>query len=160
MVILFIHWDLFGWDYNTPYKQPAMHPPPRLRPRSLHSSTIIASYFVSAALYRSTRSIRLLRMLPRTLRHSRSAPALRGAISPAQHPSQAHLHTSSSALKSAAPAPPGTPTSPTKSWRERTVVELRAELKRRGLPTTGKKDDVSILLPLLPQQLRRIKLMR
>src|SRR5271155_5601016 len=120
-----------------------MYPPLRLvLLRPLHSSTIpLFSFPSSASLHRSIGSIRLLCMLPRTLRHSRSAPTLRGALSPPHtHPSQAHLHTSSP-LKSATPGAPGTPTA-TKSWREKTVVELRAELKRRGLSTTGRKEDV------------------
>lgn len=81
-------------------------------------------------------------MLTRTLRHSRSAPTLR-ALSPGP-PSQgqiAHIHSTpvSAAAKSAANS---VGNSLAAGWREKTVVELRAELKRRGLPTSGRKDEV------------------
>jgi hypothetical protein len=79
-------------------------------------------------------------MLSRTLRHSRSAPSLR-ALSPG--PQQAaHIHSTPSiaAAKSAAQAPVGSPLA--NGWREKTVVELKAELKRRGLPTSGRKEEV------------------
>jgi SAP domain len=87
-------------------------------------------------------------MLSRTLRHSRSAPSLR-ALSPGPGQGQiAHIHSNPSAtaaVKSAKP-PVGSPLA--KGWREKTVVELKAELKRRGLPTTGRKEEVLILLSL------------
>jgi hypothetical protein len=52
----------------------------------------------------------------------------------------AHLHQSAAAAKTAAQGSPLT-----KQWREKTVVELKAELKRRGLPTSGRKDEVCVL---------------
>lgn len=79
-------------------------------------------------------------MLSRTLRHSRSAPSLR-ALSPGPQGQIAHIHSSPSvaAAKNAASAI----TSPlAQGWREKTVVELKAELKRRGLPTSGRKEEV------------------
>lgn len=81
-------------------------------------------------------------MLSRTLRHSRSAPSLR-ALSPGpQQAAQFHSSPAISAAKSAAQTPLGSPIA--KGWREKTVVELKAELKRRGLPTSGRKEEVSL----------------
>jgi hypothetical protein len=89
-------------------------------------------------------------MLSRTLRHSRSAPSLR-ALSPAPQGQIAHIHSSPSvaAPKSAASAPVGSPLA--KGWRGKTVVELKGELKKRGLPTSGRKEEVRpILRALIP----------
>jgi len=56
----------------------------------------------------------------------------------------ANLHsTPVAAAKSAAKSAIGTPLAA--GWREKTVVELKAELKKRGLPTSGKKEDVTSL---------------
>jgi len=80
-------------------------------------------------------------MLTRTLRHSRSAPTLR-ALSPGP-PSAgqiAHIHSTPVAAAKAAQSTAGGPLAA--GWRERTVVELKAELKRRGLPTSGRKEEV------------------
>lgn len=86
-------------------------------------------------------------MLSRTLRHSRSAPSLR-ALSPGPQGQIAHIHSTSSvnaAAKSAAQAQGSAGGALAKGWREKTVVELKAELKRRGLPTSGRKEEVCIL---------------
>ena len=82
-------------------------------------------------------------MLSRTLRHSRSAPSLRGISPGPQQVSHIHSAPSIAAAKSAAQAPVGSPLA--KGWREKTVVELKAELKRRGLPTSGRKEEVFFL---------------
>lgn len=84
-------------------------------------------------------------MLSRTLRHSRSPPS-RAALSLGPQRGQiAHIHSTPfvAAAKSAAQPPPGSPIAK-KGWREKTVVELKAELKRRGLPITGKKEEVHV----------------
>jgi hypothetical protein len=80
-------------------------------------------------------------MLSRTLKHSRSAPSLR-ALSPGPQRQIAHIHNTPSvnAAKNPARAPAGGVLA--KGWREKTVVELKAELKRRGLPTSGRKEEV------------------
>jgi hypothetical protein len=79
-------------------------------------------------------------MLSRTLRHSRSAPSLR-ALSPG--PQQAaHIHSTPS-LSAANPAgQASTGSNLRQGWWEKTVVELKAELRRRGLPTSGRKEEV------------------
>src|ERR1700733_8910594 len=84
-------------------------------------------------------------MLSRTLRHSRSAPSLR-ALSPAPQGQIAHIHASPAtrAVKSTSSTSVGSPLA--KTWREKTVVELKAELKKRGLPTSGRKEDVPLPL--------------
>ena len=82
-------------------------------------------------------------MLSRTLRHSRSAPSLRALSPGSQQAAQYRSTPAISAAKSAGQAPLGSPI--TKGWREKTVVELKAELKRRGLPTSGRKEEVFFL---------------
>jgi len=81
-------------------------------------------------------------MLSRTLRHSRLAPSLR-ALSPAPQQGQiAYLHSNHSASAAKAVAQSPAESSLPRGWRELTVVELKAELKRRGLRRTGKKEEV------------------
>jgi len=81
-------------------------------------------------------------MLSRTLRHSRLAPSLRAPLPAPQQGQIAHLHSNPSAptAKAVAQSPAGS--SLTRGWREKTVVELKVELKRRGLRCTGKKEEV------------------
>ena len=78
-------------------------------------------------------------MLSRGLRHSRSAPTLRAGRS--------SLH-SSSPLPKPSPIvlrqiPAGvTPTTPLSAAKNKTVVQLKSELKTRGLSTSGNKADL------------------
>ena len=55
----------------------------------------------------------------------------------------ARLHPthSVSAANDIGQTPAGSPLA--NGWREKTVVELKVELKRRGLPVTGKKEEVT-----------------
>ena len=79
-------------------------------------------------------------MLSRILRRSRLAPSPQA---PSPHQRQIrHLHSTPSvcAAKDVCQTPTGSLLS--KGWREKTVVELKVELKRRGLPITGKKEEV------------------
>lgn len=82
-------------------------------------------------------------MLSRTLRHSPLVPSLRLRSLGQQQGWIARLHStpSVSAAKAVDQTPAGS--SLANGWRERTVVELKAELKRRGLPVTGKKEEVT-----------------
>jgi hypothetical protein len=82
-------------------------------------------------------------MLSRTLRHSRLLPSPRLQSLGHQQGWIACLHSapSVSAAKAVDQAPSGT--SLANGWREKTVVELKAELKRRGLSVTGKKEEVT-----------------
>ena len=80
-------------------------------------------------------------MLSRTRGHFRLARSLR-ALSLGQQQGQiARLHSTPfvSAAKAVGQTPAGS--SLAKGWREKTVVELKAELKRRGLPISGKKEE-------------------
>jgi hypothetical protein len=81
-------------------------------------------------------------MLTRTLRHSRSAPSLR-ALSPAPPSIGQISHLHSTPVKGAGKLASSAVSTPLAAGlREKTVVELRAELKKRGMPTTGRKEDV------------------
>jgi SAP domain len=79
-------------------------------------------------------------MLSRTFRRSRVAPSLRALSGPQGQMAYIHSTPSVAAAKSALHGPLGSPLA--KRWREKTVVELKAELKRRGLQTTGRKEEV------------------
>lgn len=70
------------------------------------------------------------------------APSLRTS-SLGQQGQIGRLHSTPSvfAAKAVGQTPAGSPLA--NGWREKTVVELKAELKRRGLPVTGKKEEVT-----------------
>ena len=83
-------------------------------------------------------------MLQRTLGPPRLSLSLR-AFARTKQGQLVCIHSSSlAATDSSAESPAYSPLA--RGWREKRVLELKAELKRRGLPTTGKKDEVLILL--------------
>jgi len=79
-------------------------------------------------------------MLSRTIGHSQRARSIR-AISLALRGDKAHIH-SNHVVAGGKSTTQSTPLiSLAKEWRQKTVIELKAELKRRGLLTTGKKEE-------------------
>ena len=86
-----------------------------------------------------------LTMLSRALRHSKSAPILRAQVQ------NIHISTPVKKPSAAALTPVRTPTTPSSSTRpvptnfkNKTVNELKVELKARGLKTSGRKDEVCV----------------
>ena len=81
-------------------------------------------------------------MLSLTWRHSRPGASPHALSRLLQLRQVAHIHSNPSIAASKSTAKASVESPLAKGWREKTVVELKVELKQRGLPITGKKEEV------------------